>query len=284
MSIGNSRTHSLDDVRRLDLSKFAAYDGTDFVRAGFLFEASYFRTFIAKWGFSDLGTVADLGCGYGRWSFFLAETNSSVYGFDQSQKRIDLGQELAEDFGLRNICFSKSDFTSLERPDAEFNGVWCFNTLQVANRAKTLSEVSRVLRVGAPLFLGRYDCAGKVLEMFFKGYSEGGISHRLAKFALRSMAQGPMFDDGPANFADPASIGDVFKRYGFAVDPDYPMEVAYAAERKCISPFAPELQDLPSLAVRLQSDCAFAAEFATHPEAANLLPMSVNLRVIKQQG
>jgi SAM-dependent methyltransferase len=269
------------DLTTLDVASLAGgrAGNSKFVEAGFRQKASYFRDYVDRWGFGDLGDVADIGCGYGRWSFFLAETNRSVCGFDRDQDRLDLGSQLATAFDLDNLTFSKRDVTDLGNVDRQFDGVWCFNALQFVHRSKCLAEIHRILRPGGALFLGMYEGAGKVLEKFFTGYALGGTSHRITKFAMLSLAQGPAFGEGTPNYGDPTLMADILSAQGFELDATHPLDVQFSPKKT--ASVAQELSDLSALGKRLQTDEKFAQEFALHPEVAAALPMSLQLRARK---
>jgi ubiquinone/menaquinone biosynthesis C-methylase UbiE len=271
------------DLASLDLTKFTSGEGggSAFVEAGFHQGAKYFRDYIAKWRFTGLGDVVDVGCGYGRWSFFLAEVNSTVRAFDNNDGRLALGRSLSEHFGLDNIRFEKRDVTNLGTVDKQFGAAWCYNALQFVHRRKCLEQIHKLLVPGGYLFLGMYEGSGKVLEKFFKGYALGGIGHRITRFATRSLAQGPRFSDGTPNYGDPDAIAAILTEFGFELDRDFQLEVEMSRKPSHDEAFADELRDLPAVGRRLAADEKFAAEFAQHPGIASKLPMCLNLRAKK---
>jgi ubiquinone/menaquinone biosynthesis C-methylase UbiE len=279
------RRGRIDDfnLATLDLTKFASSKSgsSAFVEAGFHKDARYFRDYIAKWHFAGLRDVVDVGCGYGRWSFFLAEANSTVRAFDNNEERLTLGRNLVEHFALDNILFEMRDVTSLGTVDRQFSAAWCYNALQFVHRRKCLEQIHKILSPGGYLFLGMYEGSGKVLEKFFKGYALGGSQHRITKFATRSLAQGPRFSEGTPNYGDPDTIAGILNEFGFKLDSDFPLEVEMSRRPSQDEAFAEELRDLRALGTRLSTDEDFAATFAQHPGVASRLPMCLNLRAKK---
>lgn len=270
------------DVKTLDLTRLAAFDGSEFVRAGFLFDAAFFREYIAKWGFGELGDVVDIGCGYGRWTFFLAEVNSFARGVERNASRIEMGRELSKLFGFDNVDFVCGDVASAPVGDELFDGAWCFNALQFTNRGECLSRIHGMLKPRGVLFVGKYECAGKILEKFFVGYALGGTTHRITRFAIRALAQGGECGDGMPNYGDPESMERTLNRFGFELDHDFAPEVELSKKEPSASPFVEDLRDLASLGKRLESDETYASEFARYPGLANALPVSIQFRARKK--
>ncbi len=268
------------DLKTLDIAAISGAAGSPFVDAGFKAGADHYRKTVEKWGMHGFGRVADIGCGYGRWSFFLAEVNDRVTGFDRLADRLALGETLKGQFGLPNIDFVQTDVTAMDAEDESFDAAWCFNALQFVNRRKCLSEINRILKPGGQMFLGVYEGLGKVMEKFHTGYAKGGLDHRITKFAIDSIAMDQTRDEGVANYGDPASIAAVLERHGFALNADWPMDVEMSKKPADAVTFAELAADPPALAARLR-DPAFAAEFAARPEVANAYPMFLHLRATK---
>ncbi len=254
--------------------------GNAFAEGGFKGGAAHFRDVVSQWGFVDCGRVADVGAGYGRWSVFLAEVNDFVCGFEWNEAAVKLASKLCDHFGLDNANFEVADITALKVEPSQFDGVWCYNTMQFVDRHKTLSEIHRILKPGGALFLGVYNGAGRVLEKFFQGYHAGGLTHQATRFALRGLKEGPMYD-GKGNYASPEVIGEVLKRYGFMLSPQHEIEIEMSRKDSKPSPFDEDMRDLQKLASRLESDEQFAAEFAKHPEVATLYPINLHFRAVK---
>jgi SAM-dependent methyltransferase len=272
------------DLDKLDLTKFNngrnPYS-SPFLDGAFRPGKAYFRKMIADWGFSGLGRIADICSGYARWSIFLAEVNEFVCGFESLPGAVEISRGLSAFLGLDNTAFEVADVTGLtSAPNDSFDGAWCNNALQFVQRDKTLSEIHRILKPGGVMFLGVYNGPARVLEKFFEGYKVGGIAHAKTKFALRGLREGPMFH-GEGNYASVDAIEDMLRGFGFALSTNYKVKVDMKPRAVPTTLFAEELNDLQSLAARLEGDAAFAAEFAAHPEVAYRFPMNLHLCAVK---
>lgn len=279
------RIDEIPDLEKFDLVKFNdsinPY-GNDFISGGFREGKDYFRTAIRKWKFEGLGKVADIGCGYGRWSLFLAEVNESVVGFERNEKCVSLCRKLAAHFHLPNASFETCDVTRLSAGDAVFDGAWCFNTMQFLDRERALKEIHRTLKPGGILYLGHYNGAARVLEKFFQGFKAGGLAHATTRFALRGLRGGPFYN-GPGNYASAPHMREVLETFGFELLDDPPMEIETKSGKFIPARLTDLMGDLSALAERLEGDEDFATEFAAFPELAyGLTPVNVAVRAIKR--
>jgi ubiquinone/menaquinone biosynthesis C-methylase UbiE len=86
--------------------------------------------------------ILDLCCGQGALTALLAERGATAHGLDFSPAMLAVARQRAPSAILR-----EGDAQDLPYPDASFDGVTCnFGVLHIADRAKMLSEVRRVLR------------------------------------------------------------------------------------------------------------------------------------------
>ncbi len=184
-----------------------------------------------------------------------------------------LAREIADAFGLTNLVFETADMTELPVPAASFDGAWCWNALQFADRGAVLRELNRVMRVGSRLGLFRYPAAGSVLQTFLIGMARGGIDHRGAQFALRCLRRGPL-DEGRDNHGSLETAGPMLEAFGFSLE-----EPASAT----FHPGGTEQAglDVEALAARLETDAAFRDDFVKRPELANAFPVVIDLVATK---
>jgi SAM-dependent methyltransferase len=277
----------MDEVGDLSSMDLVAFNGgvtpygDRFLDGAFHMGAAFYRSTVEKWGFVGKGDVADIGSGFGRWSMFLAEVNDRVCGFDRLAGAVELSRKLADYFDLTNARFEVTDVTALPVADGAFDAIWCYNALQFVDRGKTLREAQRVLKSGGDLFVGHYNAAGRVLEKFFEGYAAGGLSNPTAKFALRSLRQGPGFNDANGTYGSEVHLGAVLTEFGFALSPTHPPELQTSPKAPPTNPFSEPMRDLQTLAERLETEPDFAAEFARQPQVAYTLPMNLAFRAVK---
>jgi ubiquinone/menaquinone biosynthesis C-methylase UbiE len=141
------------------------------VRTGFNTETEFFRQRIEQYGFYDLGHVADIGCGFGRWSVFLAECNDRVTAIDFKEGDLEYGRALAEYLHLDNLEFCKGNVLDLSVwADETFDAVWVFSVLQYVERDVALAEIARVVRPGGRVFFGAVNGVGRAIEKICQGW------------------------------------------------------------------------------------------------------------------
>ncbi|MEU0442294.1 class I SAM-dependent methyltransferase [Streptomyces sp. NPDC006186] len=98
------------------------------------------------------GTVADLGCGPGRITAYLASLGLSVYGLDLSESMLAIARR--EHPGLR---FEQGSMTRLDLADGDLAGAVCwYSTIHTPDEElpALFAELYRALAPGAPLLLG----------------------------------------------------------------------------------------------------------------------------------
>jgi len=283
MASRRGRIDEIENIETLDLAKLYGnpFPSNDFIKGGLRPGPAYFRTAIEKWGFRDLGTIADIGSGYGRWSVFLAEANPQVVGFERNKDAVALSEKLASYLGLDNAKFVVTNTTKLPAEPASFDGAWCYNALQFMPREQVMREIHRILKPGGKLFLGVFNAEGRVLEKFFEGYAAGGLAHEKTKFAIRSLRQGAAFNGMP-NYGSVDTVHRMLAEFGFEMCAEPALDLEWSRKQVQTEAYAEELKDLSALAARLESDEGFAHEFARHGALAYLLPMNLNFCAIKR--
>jgi len=117
--------------------------------------------------------VLELGCGYGRAAFRLAEVANRVVGIDSADESLELARELG---GPDSRCeFQKMDAIDLQFPGGMFNTVVCIQNGISAFRVDQVTLIREALRVTR---------AGGLL--LFSTYAEGFWPHRLAWFEAQA--------------------------------------------------------------------------------------------------
>ncbi|RDV82863.1 class I SAM-dependent methyltransferase [Ammonifex thiophilus] len=96
--------------------------------------------------------VLDAGCGTGIVSRALAADGAEVTGIDISPAMLAVAREKSAG---TDITYLEGDITSLPFPDASYDAVVCFTTLEfVAEPERALEEMWRVLKPGGRLIVG----------------------------------------------------------------------------------------------------------------------------------
>jgi SAM-dependent methyltransferase len=94
--------------------------------------------------FCEGNEVLDAGCGAGYGTALLAERARRVVGIDLDHGAIDYARGR---YAAANVEFAVGDLLDLDLPDASFDVVCSFETIEhVSDRERYLSEMRRVLR------------------------------------------------------------------------------------------------------------------------------------------
>jgi ubiquinone/menaquinone biosynthesis C-methylase UbiE len=124
-------------------------------------------------------TLADIGCGAGRYTFqlfrFLVNRVRTIHCVDSSAAMLQqLGQYLTAQ-GIKGLDVLKASATALPIPSLSLNGVLTFNALHYFKLPLFLREATRVLQGGGYLFMytrTRSQNARNIWGRFFPLFAE----------------------------------------------------------------------------------------------------------------
>ncbi len=124
--------------------------------------------------------VLELGVGTGRIALPVAAAGCEVYGVDLSAHMLAALSRRIDDDGLEGIHLAQADITRLPFREGVFDGAMAVHVLHlVADWAGVLAQVSRLVRPGGTLVLGRdwvdpESFAGMIRNTFRKTVVEVG--------------------------------------------------------------------------------------------------------------
>lgn len=99
--------------------------------------------------------VLDIGCGYGRDSFYLQDNlECRVLGIDVSEKAIDMASKKALEMKKKDVKFRWCDFGALD--EGKYDVIFCshvYHLLQADARRAFRETVMRLLKSGGLVFL-----------------------------------------------------------------------------------------------------------------------------------
>ena len=159
------------------------------------------RALLAAFGeLAGPGTVADVGCGPGHVTRFLADRRPGVVGLDLSPRMIDIARERAP-----GLTFTVASMLALPAGDGAWAGAVAFYSiihLEPAERAVAFGELARVIRPG-----------GRLLVAFHvdgPGVAAGGRTHLTSWFGTDV--------DVDVHFLDPAVVSAELVAAGFPIE------------------------------------------------------------------
>lgn len=216
------RTGRIDEIpslRTLDVTTLAdglSYGHSGYVERGFAHEKGFYRDIVSMAGFDAGERVLDLGCGFGRWSVFLAEVNRTVAGVDPMGGRLHIARNLSRHLGLDNAHYVTGDAADLPFPDGSFDAAWCFSALHYIDRDRGLAELHRVLVPGGRLFVALYFGLGRMIALLCDAFTSHGRDHPDFRFAMQALRAGPNVG-GPPNFSTGEGLAGMFAAQGFEI-------------------------------------------------------------------
>ncbi len=151
------------------------------------------KALVERLGLAEGARVLDVGCGTGRLANWIAERVGSpgaVTGIDPLEERIQIARSRGGD--VRFEVGKAEDLSAFD--DASFDAICMSSVLHwVADKAKALAEIRRVLRPGGrfgvttiPKELSRAGTVGQVLEtLLLRAPYAGRIDRSMFTFATR---------------------------------------------------------------------------------------------------
>ena len=146
------------------------------------------------------GPVADVGCGPGHVTRFLADRHPGVLGLDLSPRMIDIARDRAP-----GLSFTVASMLSLPAGDGAWAGAVAFYSiihLEPAERAVAFGELARVIRAGGRLLVAFHVDGPDV--------AAGGRTHLTTWFGAEV--------DVDVHFLDPAVVGAELVAAGFLIE------------------------------------------------------------------
>lgn len=115
--------------------------------------------------------VLDLGCGFGRWTRYLAEKVQFIEAVDPGDAIFSAAQANND---LENVRFTQASIENLPFPDESFDVIVCLGVIHhVQNHEAALATIYKKLKPGGTLFLYTYynfDNRSWLFKNFFKPF------------------------------------------------------------------------------------------------------------------
>lgn len=107
--------------------------------------------------------VADVGCGTGQLTCFLALKGRRVTGLDFTRASLARAEHLRDRLGIAGVTFRRADVLDLDVPDASFDFVFCNGVLHhTPDPRRGFGHVARICRPGGHVTVGLYNAYGRM--------------------------------------------------------------------------------------------------------------------------
>lgn len=125
----------------------------DFCRRMYAASFDRYATRLKMIQYTDKNRVLDAGCGFGQWSFALADCgNKRIDACDISLDRINVFQEILTQTGRDNIHPVASPLERLPYDNGVFDCIFCYGVIHAADISAALQEFYRVLKIRGRLY------------------------------------------------------------------------------------------------------------------------------------
>jgi SAM-dependent methyltransferase len=102
--------------------------------------------------------VAEIGCGTGQMSLYLARADRRLVALDLSRAALSLGAAAARRYGVGTVCFVEADLARLPLRDGAFDIVYCSGVLHhTPDPRAAFAAIVKAVRPGGHVILGLYN-------------------------------------------------------------------------------------------------------------------------------
>ncbi len=108
---------------------------------------------LKQYGLEKKEKVLEAGCGFGQWSFSLAELNKEVVGIEFDKNRVSAVENLIKINDIENFKVLQGSIESLPFEDNSFDAVFCYGVIFLTDWKKSLQELCRVLKPNGTLYV-----------------------------------------------------------------------------------------------------------------------------------
>lgn len=103
-------------------------------------------------------TIAEIGCGTGQMSLYLARVDRRVVALDLSREALMLAAAAAHRYGTRQIGFVECDLAQLPLRDETFDVIYCSGVLHhTPNPRAAFTSIAKAVKPGGHVVLGLYN-------------------------------------------------------------------------------------------------------------------------------
>lgn len=215
----NKRNMTGEDVPYICFDRIAtAYEATRYIPPALIYEISnVLRKDAQSRGLQTQDAFLDAGIGTGRFGRYLRQAGVNVTGVDISSEMLRVAKEYEP-----RLRLVRGDLRSLPFPSGTFSGALAVHILHlIAEWRRVLREVRRVLKPGAPLYLGSE--SGKqfrVRSLYFQVASEQGFTRpnlgaqsveMILQYLRRTGAQVEALEAGRFQWWAQATVGETLE-------------------------------------------------------------------------
>ena len=146
-----SETNEIEIPDRL-LHRLSVND-TGFLQRVYSGGLDKYKNHLARIGFVGRERILDAGCGFGQWTFAMAQTSKHVIGMDIDLERLSVSTQLASINDVKNVEFRRASLEDIPDFEESFDAVFCYSVVYLTDYHKVLREFFRILKKGGCLYI-----------------------------------------------------------------------------------------------------------------------------------
>ena len=112
-----------------------------------------YRERLACIGFVGVERILDAGCGFGQWTFAMAQTSKHVIGVDVDSERLSVCTQLASINNFKNVEFHRASLEDIPDFEETFDAVFCYSVVYLTDYHKVFRNFFRILKKGGVLYI-----------------------------------------------------------------------------------------------------------------------------------
>ena len=112
-----------------------------------------YRERVARIGFVGVDRILDAGCGFGQWTFAMAQTSKRVIGVDVDSERLSVCAQLASINDVKNAEFRQASLEDIPDFEETFDAIFCYSVVYLTNYHKVFRNFFRSLKKGGTLYI-----------------------------------------------------------------------------------------------------------------------------------
>ncbi len=144
-------TNKIEIPDRL-LHRLSAND-TGFLQRIYSDGLDQYKKHLTRIGFVGVERILDAGCGFGQWTFAMAQTSKQVIGIDVDSERLSVSTQLASINNFKNVEFRRASLENIPNFEEAFDAVFCYSVVYLTDYHRVFRNFFHLLTKGGYLYI-----------------------------------------------------------------------------------------------------------------------------------
>ncbi len=112
-----------------------------------------YKKHLDRIGFVGKERILDAGCGFGQWTFAMAQTSKQAIGMDVDPERLFVSTQLASINDFKNAEFRRASLEDIPDFEETYDAVFCYSVVYLTDYPKVFRDFFRILKKGGDLYI-----------------------------------------------------------------------------------------------------------------------------------